>query len=473
MYISLVGSLIISALADSAPVIRLTIYLPDTTEIRMDKSVFEIATFLDSLTAVYADSGYLDASWTIREHPETGDSDSLSMDVRIIKGRLTRFTDVRFENLTTTRPLSLEREYFFQSDSGISLPEMPEAENRIAQTGLVTLHNLGVFHETNYPQTKIIVYRVTEQNTVQFDGIIGAEQEPGVDSLRWVGSLHLDVPNIMGTGRRAQLNWERTRADAEKLQLAYTEPWILNYPVSGTIGFGREVVDGNYITRRLSLDFNWRVSSWNRLILAWEQTKNTLTYEGRATHFDWVDAQRQTLGLGFRLTPSDHLVNRIFGVYALYHVELSQRKNAIQEMNLRVLGRLPLYRQLRYTGRLAFSMYQNGDASKDPSLLRPIGGARSVRGYYEDQFRGTTTVAIQNDLAIGVGKNSRVFIFNDYGWLQRPENTLNMMGYGLGARVETNIGPIVFTLGKNDNLPWRNALIHIQLAGIDRLWIEN
>ncbi|PJA51478.1 MAG: hypothetical protein CO167_13830, partial [Candidatus Marinimicrobia bacterium CG_4_9_14_3_um_filter_48_9] len=65
MYISLVGSLIISALADSAPVIRLTIYLPDTTEIRMDKSVFEIATFLDSLTGVFADSGYLDANWTI------------------------------------------------------------------------------------------------------------------------------------------------------------------------------------------------------------------------------------------------------------------------------------------------------------------------------------------------------------------------------------------------------------------------
>lgn len=466
--------LIFSALAESPPAVWLTVFLPDSSEIRVERPVHGIETFLDSLTSVYADSGFLDANWAILEPLLAGDNGSPALTAKINRSALTRISEVHFDNLTATRPATLEREYFFQSDSGLSVSEIPEAEKRVTQTGLVTLQNLGTFQKINgHRGTRIVVYRANEVNSVQFDGILGAEQEPGVDTLRWVGSLHLDVPNIMGTGRRVQLSWERTRADAEKLQLGYTEPWIMGYPISGTLGLGREVVDGNYITHRLNLDLNWRVSSWNRLILAWEQTRNTLTYSGRLANVTWDDAQRQTLGLGFRLTPPDNLTNRILGVFALYHVELGRRTNAIQEMNLRVLSRIPLYKQLRYTGRMAFSMYQNGDASRDPSLLRPIGGARSVRGYYEDQYRGTTTVAIQNDLAIGVGKNSRVFIFNDYGWLQRPEGKLSMMGYGFGARVETNMGPIVFTLGKNDNLPWRNAMIHIQLAGIDRRWIEN
>lgn len=456
------------------PAVRMVLIMPDSSQVHVRVVPNHIESYLDSITIVFADSGYMDAHWTIVESeiPDTTGEEILR--VSFTKGNLSRLTKVRFQDLTLTKPQILEREYFFLSDSGLLISEVPEAENRLMQTGLVSINQIGIFQDnTIQPSRKIIVYQATETNSVQFDGVVGAENDPAADSIRWVGSIHLDLPNITGTGRRVRLDWERTRTDAEKLKVDYTEPWIWNYPISGTIGFGREVVNGNYITRRLNLDFNWRVSSWQRIILGWEQTQNTLTYNGINADNAWENARRQTLGLGFKLLPPDNLTNALFGVHLLYHTEISRRSNAIQEMTFRALARKPLYKQLRYTGRMAFSMYQNGDALKDPSLLRPIGGTRSVRGFFEDQYRGTTTIALENDLAIGVGKNSRVFIFNDFGWLQRPENEMSMIGYGFGARVETNIGPIVFTLGKNKDLPWRNALIHIQLAGIDRRWIEN
>ncbi|MCF7801247.1 MAG: hypothetical protein K9N34_04445 [Candidatus Marinimicrobia bacterium] len=450
--------------------VQLQILEGDSTHFEHMISADKMQSYLDSLVNDYAEAGYLDAKWEILSWNATLHPPEFT--IKVTQGSPARIDDVKFQQLQQTDSRILKREFYFGRDSIFTPEVITAAEARINQLGLVTLERVGVFRDS-LTSRNILVYKAEEATTMQFDGVVGAERAPEVDSIRWVGSFHVDIPNVMGSGRQLRLDWERTRADAEKFHLAYTEPWILNYPVNGTIGFWREVVDGNYITQRLTLDVDWRVSSWQRIRVVYERLRNTLTFNGQSLNDNWQDALRNSFGLGFKLLPPDVKGAGYFAINSLYKVELAQGADAVKELSVRAIGRLPLLKQSYYTGRLAFSHYQQGNAESDPSLLRPIGGSRSVRGYFEDQFRGTTTTALQNDLAIDIGKNSRMFIFNDYGWLTSPDNTRSMIGYGFGARVSTNIGPLVLSLGKNSALPWRNALIHIQLTGIDRRWIEN
>lgn len=450
--------------------VRLQILQEDSTRYEQEMNADSIERYLDGLVTDYAQAGYLDARWEILGLNGTENPPVLA--VKVSRGQPARIGDIKFVALEETAPRVLKREFYFGNDSVFTTASLLMAEARVRQLGLVTLERVGFFKDS-LTLENVLVYRVEEATAMQFDGVVGAERDPGVDSIRWVGSFHVDIPSVLGTGRRLRLDWERSRADAEKFYLAYTEPWIRGYPVNGTVGFRREVVDGNYITQRLSLDFDWRVSSWQQIRLVYERLRNTLTFSGQAANENWQDALRNSFGLGFKLLPPNEQGKFFFAINTLYQMELARGADAVKELSVRSIGRLPLFPDWHYTGRLAFSHYQEGNAVSDPSLLRPIGGSRSVRGYFEDQFRGTTTTALQNDLAIDIGKNSRMFIFNDYGWLSSPENARRLIGYGFGARVDTNIGPLVISLGKNAALPWRNSLIHIQLTGIDRRWIEH
>ncbi|MCF7797325.1 MAG: BamA/TamA family outer membrane protein [Lentisphaeria bacterium] len=450
--------------------VQLRIIESDSLTLQETLSPADISSFLDSLVNHSVKSGYFHVKWEVLSW-DTTVAPPLIM-VKLVKGPSAQIDAIEFRKLAQTDPHILTREFYFGMDSIITPNAIPSAEARINQLDLVTLERVGVFRDT-LKERNILVYNAREATTIQFDGVVGAERDPGADSIRWVGSFHVDIPNVMGTGRRLRLDWERSRADAEKFNFTYTEPWILNFPVNGTLGFWREVVNGNYITQRFTLNIDWRVSSWQSVRAVYERLRNTLTFTGQTVDENWRDVLRNSLGLGFTYSPPDKKGAPYFAINTLYKMELAQGNDAVKALSVRTIGRVPLIKSCHYTSRLAFSHYQQGDVETDPSLLQPLGGSRSVRGYFEDQYRGVTTTALQNDLAIDIGKNSRMFIFNDYGWLTSSNNTQTMIGYGFGARVVTNIGPLVISLGKNPALTWRNALIHIQLTGIDRRWIEN
>jgi outer membrane protein assembly factor BamA len=94
-----------------------------------------------------------------------------------------------------------------------------------------------------------------------------------------------------------------------------------------------------------------------------------------------------------------------------------------------------------------------------------FGGAGSLRGYREDQFRAEETGLVQIEHRIAMGeRGSRLFFFADFGMLRgekAPDGTL--IGYGLGLRAATRGGVVGldFALGRGDS--WREAKVHVKL----------
>jgi outer membrane protein insertion porin family len=86
-----------------------------------------------------------------------------------------------------------------------------------------------------------------------------------------------------------------------------------------------------------------------------------------------------------------------------------------------------------------------------------FGGFESLRGYRENQFHGTSIAWVNLEYRFIVGRNSRVFLFNDWGFY-RYDNANDsisdiLTGYGVGIRFDTPLGimGVDYGLGKGDS----------------------
>jgi outer membrane protein insertion porin family len=85
-----------------------------------------------------------------------------------------------------------------------------------------------------------------------------------------------------------------------------------------------------------------------------------------------------------------------------------------------------------------------------------FGGFESLRGYRENQFHGTSIAWVNLEYRFIVGRNSRVFLFNDWGFYRydNAKESVNdiLTGYGVGIRFDTPLGimGVDYGLGKGD-----------------------
>jgi outer membrane protein insertion porin family len=89
--------------------------------------------------------------------------------------------------------------------------------------------------------------------------------------------------------------------------------------------------------------------------------------------------------------------------------------------------------------------------------LLAVGGASSLRGYREEQFRGTRTAVGTLEYRYLLGRHARAVVFLDVGYFYRGGPNFakdTKLGYGIGLRGETRLGTISldYGLGEGDDL---------------------
>ena len=96
-----------------------------------------------------------------------------------------------------------------------------------------------------------------------------------------------------------------------------------------------------------------------------------------------------------------------------------------------------------------------------------FGGSHTLRGYRENQFRGTRIAWLNMEYRFLMAQNARFFIFNDWGYYSVLHNTTDrqeiLTGYGLGLRFETPLGIMGVDVGLGKKDSFRNAKIHFGL----------
>jgi len=366
------------------------------------------------------------------------------------------------------------------------------------------VYNLGFFDDVNVrmlpgeqdPNNVIIEIDVLEHKTGTITLGAGYSKSDGL-----MGIVEFGEDNLRGTGDKFKVHWEiGGKKKYKNYQISYLKPWIDSKGTSLGFSFfnredeytdynedGSEVAEYNKKSRGFNISFGRQTG---------EYTRDYLTLESRKDSYKWDDDDSS----GFRYDKnagkgtnwdngsynfaSDNYVKNNFGrinsvtwqkVYDsrdnIYEPTRGRRISYTTQWAGHGLGgdfdfykftaETRMYKKLGAKNVLAFRAragFIQGDAPY--SQLFTLGGADSLRGYEDDQFRGKKMYNATLEFRFPIVKKVSGVLFTDIGdaW-DAPNvtwyNSKKTFNYGVGAgvRITTPIGPVKldYGVGKHKN----------------------
>ena len=391
--------------------------------------------------------------------------------LRIKEGRKIFIKGVKINGNTYTNADVILRElYIGKGDiySKAALDEIPEQLMRLQLFKNVTIAGISLVENDSV----IVNLSIEEGNSILVDGVVGyiPEKTSNKSGGSFTGLFNLSLKNIFGTGRKFDVHWQKPDDYSEEFNLRYTEPWVFDYPVSASIGLDRTVRDSSFIKWNTFLNTRIRV------------LKNLSAIVGISRKLSYPDSTSSrnnrllrneviNLELGLEYDTRDYPINPRSGLFysssyaygfknnygpSYIFVEDSvSKKEELQTLQLE----FGWYYNL-WTNQVV-SVELNGKQIKGNQLqltdLFWFGGSRSLRGYRENQFWGKVIAWANLEYRFILSRNSRLFVFSDWGFYQGLNNSVQenevLPGYGLGIRFDTPLGimGVDYGLGKGDS----------------------
>lgn len=354
------------------------------------------------------------------------------------------------------------------------------------------LMKLGYFRNVAPPEVFLataneggLLIRVEEGNTSKFDGVVG--YTPGTDeqSGYFTGLIDINLGNLFGTGRALLAHWQKRDRASQDLMFHYREPWIAGYPVHVGFGFQQLIQDSTYIERDYGFDL--MLPLVENFSVVGNVKKNSILPDSLGS-FQLGIPKSETVSamVGLTYDSRDDLLNPRQGIFYFTSVQTGRKKNLgppeildVYDLDERVNNRrlaLDVETFLPTFGRqvLALSLHGRQITSSEEFIPVPdqfrLGGTRSLRGYREDQFRGTSIAWINMEYRYILGRRSRAFVFCDVGYYTADNRTGTVedykIGYGFGVRLETGLGimGIDYGLAYGEKQGLMSGLLHVGLV---------
>ena len=377
------------------------------------------------------------------------------------------------------------------------------------------VYNLGFFDDVNVrmlpgeqdPNNVIIEIDVLEHKTGTITLGAGYSKSDGL-----MGIIEFGEENFRGTGDKFKVHWEiGGKKKYKNYQISYLKPWIDSKGTSLGFSFfnredeytdynedGNEVAEYNKKSRGFNISFGRQTGEYTRDYLTLESRKDSYKWDSDDSsgyRYD-TDAIRNTSGSGNDwdnrkpgtndnwFFKSNNYEKNNFGrinsitwqkVYDsrdnIYDPTRGRRISYTAQWAGHGLGgdfdfykftaETRMYKKLGAKNVLAFRArggFIQGDAPY--SQLFTLGGADSLRGYEDDQFRGKYMYNATLEFRFPIVKKVSGVLFTDIGdaW-DAPNvtwyNSKKTFNYGVGAgvRVTTPIGPVKldYGVGKHKN----------------------
>ncbi len=363
------------------------------------------------------------------------------------------------------------------------------------------VYNLGFFDDVNVrmlPGTTdndvIVEIDVLEHKTGTVTLGAGYSDSDGV-----VGIIEFGEDNFRGTGDKFKVHWEIGGKDNYKnYQISYLKPWIDSKGTS--LGFtyfnrndsntdynenGDEVAEYNKKSKGFNISFGRQTG---------EYTRDYLTLETRKDDYEWDDDDSsgyrydKNSGSGtnwnngsYNFANDDYIKNNFGRINsATWQKVYDSRDNVYDPTRgkrisytaqwaghglggdfdfYKFTAETRMYRKVGSNYVLAFRGrvgWVQGDAPY--SQLFTLGGADSLRGYEDNQFRGKKMYNATLEFRFPVVKKVTGVLFADIGdawdapnvtWYN-SKKSFNV-GIGAGVRVSTPIGPVRLDYGVGEN----------------------
>jgi outer membrane protein insertion porin family len=327
----------------------------------------------------------------------------------------------------------------------------------------------------------ILLIEVEEGNATTFDGVVGyipSKNNKANEDGYFTGLVNLSFKNLFGTGRKFEVYWKKPDQFSEEFQLAYTEPWVLGWPVDIGAGLDRTVRDTTYI--EWVYQFNTRMRIFNNFaLLASLKSKMVLPDSAASRDLGLLRNKVINAEVGIEYDTRDYKINPSSGLYykttytygfknnygpSYIFIEDSSvtEKEQLQTIKIQCNWYYNLWKNQVLAVELNGMQITGGRLQLTDYFW--FGGSRSLRGYRENQFWGDIVVWTNLEYRFILGRNSRIFLFNDWGFYNCPDAGRDrqeiLPGYGVGVRLETPMGilGVDYGLGKGDG--FKEGKIH-------------
>lgn len=291
----------------------------------------------------------------------------------------------------------------------------------------------------------------------RFEGMFGFSRKAD-GGYRTSGSVDLGLENIGGTGRSVEFRWLSDGERYRTTRFSYGEPFLLTLPVSLDLELRQDVYDTLYDFTLAGFDLTAPVGPWLSFTAGFTRDR---TVPGGDPALERSDRSRLRLGADVRGGRSGAAL-RIEGAR-----KTNRRPGGDDEVGSQLLYRFDAdAAAATFPSQEVFArLYAEGAVSADRISLSetyPIGGARTLRGYRENQFRGEQ-VALTS-LEYRFGGESRLFLFDDLGaFYRRGEGWTIKNGFGFGLRSSSTLGTVEMSFGVGERLALEETRIHISL----------
>jgi outer membrane protein insertion porin family len=426
-------------------------------------------------------SGYpfarVDVDWTV--------TDSLAPEIEthflVSSGPLTRLDFFAFPGNRQTHEDLLRRETRLRRGDLFDQRKVETARRRLSRLDFIRHAGRPEIAVNDVGQTGVR-FPIEEARSTRLDAVAGYLPASQGRAAVLSGLVNLEFLNLFGSGRRGRVHWERPNERIQAVELSYREPWIFGQPLALRMDFGQRVEDTLYVSRcistRADLELGSKTTVWGAV-----QYEAVFTDSASASQLNLPDNRTTYAEAGFAFDTRDHPTNPRSGVlFSTYagtgwrkRDELDSTETAGSFRQHRVGVDSEIAQELFPFWVADASVHARVLETTEPEALLPdlyrLGGARTLRGYREEQFLGSRVGWASAELRYLLGTASRVFAFCDAGSVYRERktdggresSTLIRAGAGLGLRLETNIGVWGFDygVGRDDRL--LSGKIHVSL----------
>lgn len=330
-----------------------------------------------------------------------------------------------------------------------------------------------------------LLFEVTENKLSRLDIVAGLSPKMEGETQTVTGLIDLQFLNLFGTGRRGKVYWQRPSSGVQQLALAWRETWIAGTPLYADAAFEQRVEDTLYVTRKYGIRVGVPVSAATE-VFAGLSREELLADSATAVALAFVTNQTVLFEIGMAIDTRDHLTNPRGGVRFETTAARGNRTTDIPPAG----SAKTKFEQQRATVDVEgnrevipfWIAHVSGHArvltSDEPRIqaadLYKIGGARTLRGYREEQFLGEQAAWTTLEARYWLGLASRFAFFTDWGAVVNERITDGVSqqvqtvdgSYGLGFRLETGIGVWGIDYGIATSNSPLNGQLHVSLLSL-------
>jgi hypothetical protein len=372
--------------------------------------------------------------------------------------------------------------------------DLARGRDRLLARDLYARVDAPLVHVTSARDTVGILWRVEPLDRPNRLGVVLGLSQQEEGGSRLSGQVDLELPNLAGTGRSLRAGWSDDGQQRATFGFEYHEPLVLGSPLDTDLALRSEVQQDVY--NRFTVTSNWQlpvVAFWGlEAGVGWDRT----TYPAG----DLERSRRLRGRLAVLHARGDRTRSGWSGTFA---VETARRRTTLRgeaageadgdaatddlgrEDTQRLLevdlaGELWLRRALSLAARASFRQLETDARPAPLDELYRFGGATTLRGYREDQFRGETAAWGGVEVRLGRPLRARVYTFLDVGYFERsrreetvadgaeaPVTTTSdtRVGFGLGLLTAAAAGRLNLAVGFPGDVDFATAKLHVSLLG--------